>query len=103
MINPRFTKITDKSENEWEGCLSIPGMLGLVKRFSKIQYEGSDMRGNIIQRKAEGLHARIFQHEYDHLQGILYTSRLVDNSAFGYAEEIEEYWKKKEIEKSQSQ
>jgi peptide deformylase len=99
LINPRFTKITDKTENEWEGCLSIPGMLGLVKRFSIIQYEGSDMRGNIIQRKAEGLHARIVQHEYDHLQGILYTSRLVDNSAFGYAEEIEEYWKKKEIEK----
>ena len=103
LINPEFTKITDKTENEWEGCLSIPGMSGLVKRFSIIQYEGSDMRGNIIKRKAEGLHARIVQHEYDHLQGILYTSRLVDNSAFGYAEEIEEYWKKKEIEKNQSQ
>lgn len=103
LINPGLTKITDKTENEWEGCLSIPGMLGLVKRFSIIQYEGSDMRGNIIQKKAEGLHARIVQHEYDHLQGILYTSRLVDNSAFGYAEEIEEYWKKKEIEKNQSQ
>ena len=103
LINPGFTKITDKTENAWEGCLSIPGMLGLVKRFSIIQYEGSDMRGNIIQKKAEGLHARIVQHEYDHLQGILYTSRLVDNSAFGYAEEIEEYWKKKEIEKNQSQ
>jgi len=103
LINPKFTKITDKTENEWEGCLSIPGMLGLVKRFSKIQYEGSDMQGNIIQREAEGLHARIVQHEHDHLMGILYTSRLVDNSAFGYAEEIEEYWKKKENEKSQSQ
>ena len=100
LINPKFTKITDKTENEWEGCLSIPGMLGLVKRFSKIQYEGSDMKGNIIQREAEGLHARIVQHEYDHLIGILYISRLVDNSAFGYAEEIEEYWKKKEIAKS---
>jgi len=100
LINPKFKKITDKTENGWEGCLSIPGMLGLVKRFSKIQYEGSDMKGNIIQREAEGLRARIFQHEYDHLQGILYTSRLVDNSAFGHAEEIEEYWKKKEIEKS---
>ena len=100
LINPKFTKITNKTENEWEGCLSIPGMSGLVKRFSIIQYEGSDMRGNIIQRKAEGLHARIVQHEYDHLMGILYTSRLVDNSAFGYAEEIEEYWKKKEIAKS---
>ena len=103
LINPRFTNITDKTENEWEGCLSIPGMLGLVKRFSKIQYEGFDMKGNVIQRKVEGLHARIFQHEFDHLQGILYTSHLVDDSAFGYAEEIEEYWKKKEIEKSQSQ
>ena len=103
LINPKFKKINDKKDNEWEGCLSIPGMLGLVKRFSKIQYEGSDMKGNIIQREAEGLHARIVQHEYDHLIGILYTSRLVDNSAFGYAEEIEEYWKKKEIEKSQSQ
>ena len=100
LINPKFAKITDKTENEWEGCLSIPGMLGLVKRFSKIQYEGSDMKGNIIQREAEGLHARIVQHEYDHLIGILYISRLVDNSAFGYAEEIEEYWKKKENEKS---
>ena len=103
LINPQFSNISDKTENEWEGCLSIPGMLGLVKRFSRIQYEGSDMRGNTIQMKAEGLLARIVQHEYDHLQGILYTSRLVDNSAFGYAEEIEEYWKKKEIEKSQSQ
>jgi len=100
LINPKFTKITDKTDNEWEGCLSIPGMLSLVNRFSKIQYEGSDMRGNIIKRQAEGLHARVVQHEYDHLMGILYTSRLVDNSAFGYADEIEEYWKKKEIEKN---
>ena len=100
LINPKFKKITDKTENGWEGFLSIPGMLGLVKRFSKIQYEGSDMKGNIIQREAEGLHARIVQHEYDHLMGILYTSRLVDNSAFGYVEEFEEYWKNKEGEKS---
>ena len=99
LINPKFTKMTDKTENQWEGCLSIPGMLGLVKRFLKIQYEGFDMRGNIIKREAEGLHARIVQHECDHLKGILYTSRLVDNSAFGYTEEIEDYWKKKEIEK----
>ena len=95
LINPKFTQISDKTENNWEGCLSIPGMLGLVKRFSKIQYEGYDMKGNIIKREAEGLHARIVQHEYDHLKGFLYTSRLVDNSAFGYTEEIEDYWKKK--------
>ena len=90
-----MSKISDETENDWEGCLSIPGMSGLVKRFSKIRYKGFDMNGNIIKGTAEGLHARIIQHEYDHLQGILYTSRLVDNSAFGYAEEIEEYWKKK--------
>ena len=95
LINPKFTITTDKTEDNWEGCLSIPGMLGLVKRFFKIQYEGFDMKGNIIKRKAEGLHARVVQHEYDHLMGILYTSRLVNKSAFGYAEEIEEYWKNK--------
>ena len=96
LINPGFTKITDKTENEWEGCLSIPGMLGLVKRFSIIQYEGSDMRGNIIQKKAEGLHARIVQHEYDHLMGILYIRRLADSRAFGFSEEIENFWKNRD-------
>ena len=99
LINPKFTIITDKTENEWEGCLSIPGLLGLVKRFSKVQYEGFDMEGNIIKNVVEGLQARIVQHEYDHLMGILYINRLVNNSAFGFVEEIEEYWKKKEIEK----
>ena len=96
LINPKLTKISNETNNEWEGCLSIPGMLGLVKRYSKIEYEGYDMKGNIIKRKADGLHARVVQHEFDHLMGILYISRLVNKNAFGYAEEIEEFWKKKE-------
>ena len=68
-------------------------MTGLVKRYSKINYEGFDMNGNLIKKEAVGLHARIVQHEFDHLQGILYLSRLVDSRAFGFVDEIEEYWK----------
>jgi len=93
LINPKINKISDDTENQWEGCLSVPGMLGLVKRFSKISYEGFDMKGNIIKQNAEGLQARVVQHEYDHLMGIVYTQRLVDNKAYGFADEIEEYWK----------
>ena len=94
LINPKINKITDDTENQWEGCLSIPGMLGLVQRFSKISYEGFDMKGNIIKQNADGLHARVVQHEYDHLMGIVYTHRLVDKKAYGFSDEIEEYWKK---------
>ena len=68
-------------------------MSGLVKRFNKIEYEGLDMNGKIIKKIAEGLQARIIQHEYDHLMGILYIKRLIDERAFGYNEEIEKYWK----------
>ena len=70
-------------------------MLGLVKRYSSISYEGFDMSGNKIQQNAERLHARIVQHECDHLNGIVFTHRLVDEKAYGYEDEIEEYWKKK--------
>ena len=93
LINPKLTKISEETDNQWEGCLSIPGMLGLVKRYSKIRYRGYDMAGKMIECEAEGLHARVVQHEFDHLLGILYTSRLVDKKAFGYSEEIEEFWK----------
>ena len=93
LINPKLSNISDKTENDWEGCLSIPSMSGLVKRFSKVKYEGYDMNGNIIKRKVEGLHARIIQHEYDHLMGILYIRRLTDSRAFGFSNEIENYWK----------
>ena len=93
LINPKISKISEETDTQWEGCLSIPGMTGLVKRYAKINYEGFDMNGNLIKKKAEGLHARIVQHEFDHLNGILYINRLVDSRAFGFIDEIEEYWK----------
>lgn len=98
LINPSISKINSTTDDKWEGCLSIPGMLGLVKRYSKIKYEGYDMKGNIIQKEAEGMHARVVQHEFDHLMGVLYTSRLANNKAFGYSEEIEQFWKEREID-----
>ena len=100
LINPLIEKITDEKEDDWEGCLSIPGMSGLVSRFKKIKYSATDLNGNKISGEVEGLHARVIQHEFDHLNGILYTSRLVDKRAFGFSEEIEKYWKKKSEEDS---
>ena len=102
LINPKLTNISDETDNNWEGCLSIPGMSGLVKRFSKVRYEGFDMNGNIIKKDVEGLHARIVQHEYDHLMGIMYISRLADNHAFGFSEEIEKFWKSRDEENETS-
>ena len=96
LINPKLEKLTDETEDSWEGCLSIPGMTGLVTRFKKIRYSGFDLNGKNISREVEGLHARVIQHEFDHLNGILYTSRLAHKNAFGYSEEIEQYWKKNE-------
>ena len=93
LINPIIEKIDDETNDAWEGCLSIPGMLGLVRRYSKIKYSGFDLQGKLINNKAEGLHARVVQHEFDHLNGILYTKRLAHKDAFGYENEKEKYWK----------
>ena len=93
LINPIFKPIGDQKESDWEGCLSIPGMQGLVSRYKKIIYYGYDLDGNKIENTAEGLHARVVQHEIDHLDGILYTSRLIDKKAFGFEKEIVEFWK----------
>ena len=100
LINPEIEKISDDTEDDWEGCLSIPGMSGLVRRSKKIKYSGIDLNGEKVSGEAEGLHARVLQHEFDHLNGILYTSRLADKRAFGFSEEIEKYWKKNDEEKS---
>ena len=94
LINPTIEKINEETNDAWEGCLSIPGMLGLVRRYSKINYSGYDLEGNIISKRAEDSHARIVQHEFDHLNGILYTRRLAHKDAFGFEDEIEKYWKK---------
>ncbi len=94
LINPSFKPLTDEKEDDWEGCLSIPGMQGLVRRYKKITYVGYDMDGNKIQNEVQDLHARVIQHEIDHLNGILYTERLADKRAFGFEKEILEHWKK---------
>jgi peptide deformylase len=75
-------------------------MSGLVRRSKKIKYSGIDLKGEKVSGEADGLHARVIQHEFDHLNGILYTSRLADKRAFGYSEEIEKFWKKNDEEKS---
>ena len=95
LINPIIEKITDDTYDDWEGCLSIPGMSGLVTRYKKIKYSALDLNGQSISAEVEGLHARVIQHEFDHLNGILYTSRLAHKNAFGYSEEIERFWKNK--------
>ena len=100
LINPQIEKISDDTEDDWEGCLSIPGMSGLVRRSKKIIYSGFDLTGAKVSGEADGLHARVIQHEFDHLNGILYTSRLADKRAFGYSEEIEKFWKTNDEEKS---
>ena len=93
LINPVFEPRGDEKEDDWEGCLSIPGMQGLVRRYKNISYSGYDLDGNKIENEVEGLHARVIQHEIDHLEGILYIHRLADNKAFGFEKEIVEFWK----------
>lgn len=100
LINPIIKKLSDETEDNWEGCLSIPGMSGLVRRFKRIKYSAMDLKGNRVIGEVKGIHARVIQHEFDHLNGVLYTSRLAHKSAFGYSEEIEKFWKKRNEEES---
>lgn len=89
LINPVITPLDGNIEAGWEGCLSVPGMRGLVPRHARIRYCGFDQFGNSIDREVEGFHARVVQHECDHLDGILYPQRIEDMFYFGYCEELE--------------
>ena len=84
LINPVITTVGSDSEDGWEGCLSVPGMRGLVPRALRIHYSGFDVTGHAIERDAEGFHARVVQHECDHLWGVLYPMRIRDLSRFGF-------------------
>lgn len=84
LINPTITPIGEEIEESWEGCLSVPGMRGFVPRYQKVHYEGFDQYGNKISRDATGFHARVVQHECDHLIGMLYPMRMEDMSLFGF-------------------
>lgn len=88
LINPVIEMLDEKMEDGWEGCLSIPGMRGVVPRYRHIRYHGLDQKGNVIDRKVSDFHARVVQHECDHLDGILYTQRIRDMKLFGFENEL---------------
>jgi peptide deformylase len=88
LTNPILTPVGDEMEQDWEGCLSVPGMRGLVPRYERLHYTGFDQFGNTIDRLVSGFHARVVQHECDHLNGILYPMRITDLSQFGFTDVI---------------
>jgi len=88
LVNPVLENVTDNIIDGWEGCLSVPGLRGLVPRYHQVRYSGYDLNGNIISGVAEGFHARILQHEVDHLDGILFPHRIKDMKSFGYEDEL---------------
>lgn len=88
LVNPVIEPLADGMEDGWEACLSVPGMRGVVPRFTRIRYTGFDAFGNRIERSVDDYHARVVQHECDHLDGLLYPSRIRDMSTFGFDEEL---------------
>ena len=88
LINPLLTPLDTEVVEGWEGCLSIPGMRGLVPRYSQLRYQGFDQYGVEIDRTVSGFHARVVQHECDHLDGVLYPMRITDLHQFGFSEEL---------------
>ena len=86
LINPVITPLGEEIEEAWEGCLSVPGMRGVVPRYARVRYRGFDESGAAIDRTVEGFHARVVQHECDHLDGILYPMRIRDMSLFGFVD-----------------
>jgi peptide deformylase len=90
LVNPQISVLDQTLEEGWEGCLSVPGMRGVVPRYRVIRYRGFDQHGNTIEREAEGFHARVVQHECDHLDGVLYPQRITDMRRFGFLDTLSE-------------
>jgi peptide deformylase len=88
LINPRLEPVSYEEEEGWEGCLSVPGLRGWVPRWKRLRYSGFDEKGNPFKREVEGFHARVVQHECDHLDGILYPMRVRDFTRFGFNEAL---------------
>lgn len=88
LINPVLTPLSNMAEEGWEGCLSVPGMRGLVPRYTDLRYRGFDATGQPIDRSVNGFHARVVQHEADHLHGILYPMRIDDLRNFGFTDTL---------------
>jgi len=90
LINPVIEPLDGEMNDDWEGCLSVPDMRGLVPRYSHVKYTGYDPQGHVIEREVTDFHARVVQHECDHLDGVLYPQRIMDMRLFGYKDEIDE-------------
>lgn len=88
LLNPTLLPLNDNTNNGWEGCLSVPGMRGLVPRYTQLRYQGFDQYGRVIDRTVSDFHARVVQHEVDHLHGILYPMRIKDMRQFGFIESL---------------
>jgi len=86
LVNPVLEPLSDATEEGWEGCLSVPGLRGVVERYASLRYRGFDLEGRPLERVADGFHARVVQHECDHLNGILYPMRVRDFTRFGYTD-----------------
>ena len=95
LINPKITLLSEEREDGVEACLSLPGMMGVVPRFTQIRYSGFNLDGKYFECEAQDYHARVVQHECDHLDGILYPMRMVNLSSFGYTEELQKGVKNK--------
>ncbi len=98
LINPEISIIAPERDSAWEGCLSVPHLRGLVPRYTSIRYRGYDTQGNLIEREAHGFHARVVQHEVDHLDGILYPTRIEDLKDFGYEDALMQSHDESELE-----
>jgi peptide deformylase len=90
LINPELTALSEEIEEGWEGCLSVPGLRAMVPRWRSLRYTGFDPHGSPIDRTVEGFHARVVQHECDHLDGILYPMRIRDMRSFGFVDELQD-------------
>ena len=89
LVNPEYDVLGEEKAGGWEGCLSVPDMRGFVRRNARIRYRGFDQNGAKIEREVDDFHARVFQHEFDHLEGILYPDLIDDPLKFGFWEELE--------------
>ncbi|MBI1274098.1 MAG: peptide deformylase [Alphaproteobacteria bacterium] len=97
LINPEITPLSDEMEMGWEGCLSIPGLRGVVPRYKRIGYRGIDEKGKMVEREAAGFHARVVQHELDHLDGVLYLDRMKDMRHLTFESEMHHFMKQEEM------
>jgi peptide deformylase len=88
LINPEVEFLSDEQQEDWEGCLCVPGLRGLVPRYRRLRYSGYDQYGKKLEREVNGFHARVVQHEIDHLDGILYPMRIKDMKSFGFIEAL---------------